>query len=37
LHEHLAAGGDHVALQLITAPGADAWAQYEQLATALRG
>jgi probable F420-dependent oxidoreductase len=37
LRQHLAAGADHVALQLITAPGTDVREHYEQLATALRG
>lgn len=37
LRQHLDAGADHVALQLITTPDTDVRAQYEQLATALRG
>jgi probable F420-dependent oxidoreductase len=35
LHEHLAAGADHVALQLLTEPGADPVPGYRDLARAL--
>jgi len=35
LREHLAAGADHVSIQLLTAPGADPAAGYRQLGQAL--